>query len=202
MGLDIDKDDLSAEVWGPFLKNSDDDLELAEGLFAKVISYSKIPVKNFFFFINKENKIGKEFVLNLGGIQKRNHYILEAKRDAFDETYHGEIKKYDAAFEKSFSEIHETDFPTTYYNAKKIISRIDEYNQLLIIKNGVMEIKGYVYVEAEPEQGHGSIEYVAVSDKFRRQGIGTKLIQAALNHLFSFESIKDVTELTNKKAHH
>jgi ribosomal protein S18 acetylase RimI-like enzyme len=203
MGLDIDKDDLSAEVWGPFLKNSSEDLELAEGLFTSVISYSKIPVKNFFFFINKENKIGKEFILNLGGIEKGNHYILQAKREEFEKTI--QIEKYDTAFEDSFSEIHETAFPTTYYNAKKIISRLDEHNQLLIIKNGETEIRGYVYVEAEPEYGQGSIEYVAVSDQFRKQGIGTKLIQAALSHLFSYETIKDVTlsvEKENEKAIH
>jgi ribosomal protein S18 acetylase RimI-like enzyme len=203
MGLDIDKDDLSAEVWGPFLKNSSEDLELAEGLFTSVISYSKIPVKNFFFFINKENKIAKEFILNLGGIEKGNHYILQAKRDEFEKTI--QIEKYDTAFEDSFSEIHETAFPTTYYNAKKIISRLDERNQLLIIKNGETEIRGYVYVEAEPEYGQGSIEYVAVSDQFRKQGIGTKLIQAALNHLFSYETIKDVSlsvEKENEKAIH
>jgi ribosomal protein S18 acetylase RimI-like enzyme len=203
MGLDIDKDDLSAEVWGPFLKSSGEDLELAEDLFTKVISYSKIPVKNFFFFINKENKIGKEFILNLGGIEKGNHYILQAKRDEFEKTI--QIEKYDTAFEDSFSEIHETAFPTTYYNAKKIISRLDEHNQLLIIKNGETEIRGYVYVEAEPEYGQGSIEYVAVSDQFRKQGIGTKLIQAALSHLFSYETIKDVTlsvEKENEKAIH
>jgi ribosomal protein S18 acetylase RimI-like enzyme len=203
MGLDIDKDDLSAEVWGPFLKSSGEDLELAEDLFTKVISYSKIPVKNFFFFINKENKIGKEFILNLGGIEKGNHYILQAKREEFEKTI--QIEKYDTAFEDSFSEIHETAFPTTYYNAKKIISRLDEHNQLLIIKNGETEIRGYVYVEAEPEYGQGSIEYVAVSDQFRKQGIGTKLIQAALSHLFSYETIKDVTlsvEKENEKAIH
>jgi ribosomal protein S18 acetylase RimI-like enzyme len=203
MGLDIDKDDLSAEVWGPFLKNRGEDLELAEGLFTKVVSYSKIPVKNFFFFINNENKIAKEFILNLGGIEKGNHYILQAKRDEFEKTI--QIEKYDTAFEDSFSEIHETAFPTTYYNAKKIISRLDEHNQLLIIKNGETEIRGYVYVEAEPEYGQGSIEYVAVSDQFRKQGIGTKLIQAALNHLFSYETIKDVSlsvEKENEKAIH
>lgn len=205
MGLDIDMEDLSAEVWGPFLKNSGEDLEFAEDLFTQVISYSKIPVKSFFFFINKENKIGKEFVLNLGGIEKGNHYILQAKHDEFDEADREEIEKYETAFEDSFSDIHESVFPTTYYNAKKIISRLDEQNQLFIIKNGKTEIKGYVYVEAEPEHGQGSIEYVAVSDKFRKQGIGTKLIQAALNHLFSYESIKDVTlsvEKENEKAIH
>lgn len=203
MGLDIDKDDLSTEVWGPFFKNSGENLELAEDLFTQVISYSKIPLKRFFFFINKENKIGKEFVLNLGGIEKGNHYILQSKHDEFDEADHEEIEKYETAFEDSFSDIHESAFPTTYYNAQKIISRLDEQNQLLIIKNGKTEIKGYVYVEAEPEHGQGSIEYVAVSDKFRKQGIGTKLIQAALNHLFSYETIKDVSlcvEKENEKA--
>ncbi len=204
IGLDIDKDDLSAEVWGPFIKDNSK-LTLAENLFEQVISYSKIPLNTYYFFINKENNIGKEFVLNLGGIKGGNHYILQAKRDDFDEAYHEEIEKYDGAFEDSFLDIHETAFPTTYYNAKKIISRINKHNQLLILKNGSTEIKGYVYVEAEPEQGQGSIEYVAVSNKFRKQGIGTKLIQAALGHLFSYETIMDVTlcvEKENDKAIH
>ncbi|MBO1910150.1 GNAT family N-acetyltransferase, partial [Microvirga sp. 3-52] len=206
MGLDIDEDDLSAEVWGPFLRG-ESMIVLAENLFKKVLSYSdsEISLRKFFFFLNQENKIGKEFVLNLGGIEKGNHYILQAKRDGFKESNHKEIEKYETGFEGSFSKIHQLEFPTTYYNAKNIISRLNEHNQLLIIKNDSTEIKGYVYVEAEPEQGQGSIEYVAVSDKFRKQGIGTKLIQSALNHLFSYESIKGVTlsvEKENEKAIH
>ena len=58
--------------------------------------------------------------------------------------------------------------------AKTILNRLSEENKLFISTSG-NEMTGYVYIEAEPQHGEGSIEYIAVSKQYRRQGIGKKL---------------------------
>lgn len=88
--------------------------------------------------------------------------------------------------------LHELAFPNTYYNSNQILSRISEDNQLFIIQDN-NDVKGYVYVEAVPLHGEGVIEYIAVSPEYRGQGIATKLMKAALHHLFSYEEIEEIT---------
>ena len=103
---------------------------------------------------------------------------------------------------KSFSELHQLAFPNTYYSSEQILSRISKDNLLLIIQHD-MELKGYVYVEASPLHGEGAIEYIAVSPDYRGQGLAKKLMKAALHHLFSYDSIEEITlsvESSNKAA--
>ena len=61
------------------------------------------------------------------------------------------------------------------------------------------QLTGYVYIEAEPQHGDGSIEYIAVSDQFRKQGIGKKLLTFAVNQLFTYEEIEEITLCVNNK---
>ncbi|MFB4261229.1 GNAT family N-acetyltransferase, partial [Shouchella clausii] len=53
--------------------------------------------------------------------------------------------------------------------------------------------KGYVYIEANPKHMEANIEYIAVSTKLRKQGIGKTLIIGAVNQLFSYCEIKEIT---------
>ena len=199
IGLDIDKDDQSAEVWGPFISEEIVDSNIIEELWEQVLSYSSFQLNLVSFFLNKENVVGKEFVLKQGGVEKGQDYILKAHRSEFNEGGMHGIEKYESTYEESFSHLHNAAFPNTYYGAQEIISRLDEDNQLFIIKNDSKDIKGYVYVEADSEHGDGSIEYIAVSHGSRKQGVGTQLIKAALTYLFSYKEIEEITLCVGKE---
>ena len=199
IGLDIDKADFSAEVWGPFISDKIDDPYVIDELLAAVISYSSIQLKHISFFLNKKNTRGKEFVLKHGGIEKGHHEILLARRDELGEVDVDEIEKYSPQYEQSFSELHKAAFPSTYYNAQEILSRQNEMNQLFIMTNGDQYIKGYVYIEAQPLHDVGSIEYIAVSNQNRKQGVGTRLIKYALVNLFLFKEIEKISLCVEKE---
>ncbi|KAA0964946.1 GNAT family N-acetyltransferase [Sporosarcina sp. ANT_H38] len=199
MGLDIDKDDFSAEVWGPFMSYKVNDPYVIDELLAAVISYSSIQLKHINFFLNKKNTRGKEFVLKHGGVEQGHHAILLAHRDELGEVNVDGIEKYSPQYEQTFSALHEAAFPSTYYSAQEIISRQNEMNQLFIMTNGDQFIKGYVYIEAQPQHEEGSIEYIAVSTQNRKQGVGTKLIKAALVNLFSFNEIEKISLCVEKE---
>ncbi|MGV3465591.1 MAG: GNAT family N-acetyltransferase, partial [Heyndrickxia sp.] len=55
----------------------------------------------------------------------------------------------------------------------------------------------YIYVEANPEFGEANIEFFAVKEEFRGKGLGRRLLNIALQWLFSYENIHEVTLCVN-----
>ncbi len=202
LGFDIDTERRSAEVWGPFVENGIDKLQIADDLWKALENAIPFRLDEYQFFINDKNTFVKQFIRHLDGIETGHHLILTVERDHLLHRQDVDIVAYDSSFQKSFSELHHLAFPNTYYNSEQILSRISEDNLLLIIQ-GNMELKGYVYVEASPLHGEGVIEYIAVSPDYRGKGLAKKLMKAALHHLFSYDAVEEIAlsvESTNKAA--
>ncbi|TQR20618.1 GNAT family N-acetyltransferase [Psychrobacillus vulpis] len=193
LGLDIDEESKSAEVWGPFIKNRSEYLGLADELWEKVIELSRIEMNEFSFFVNEENSFAKDFAINKGAVNKGNYFVLKAFRNDLKTVDLTQIETYSLLYKNPFTNLHDTSFPNTYYSASEIVYRINDHNQLLVMLDNERKLTGYVYVEGDPEHKEGSIEYIAVIAGNRKQGIGTKLVRAALAHLFSFEEIEEIT---------
>ncbi|MDF2066957.1 GNAT family N-acetyltransferase [Bacillus sp. Cr_A10] len=89
------------------------------------------------------------------------------------------------------------------YENKEILGAISLY---IDEENKQAEVWGpYVYVEADPKHGEGLIEYVSVNPEFQKQGVGTKLVRVALNHLIFKDSLNEITLCVgaeNQKAVH
>lgn len=202
LGFDIDAEKRSAEVWGPFVGNGKDKLQIADDLWKALENTIPFKLDEYQFFINDKNTFVKQFVGRMDGIENGHHLILTTARDNIADRNDLHVVTYDSSFMKSFSELHQLAFPNTYYSSEQILSRISKDNLLLIIQHD-MELKGYVYVEASPLHGEGAIEYIAVSPDYRGQGLAKKLMKAALHHLFSYDSIEEITlsvESSNKAA--
>lgn len=193
LGFDIDLEERSAEVWGPFVLVDD----LAEPLWKSLYKTVADQVDHFHFFYSGENELVKRFIATKGGIEKGKHVVLVAQKGVQASCVTGEIVSYEASCWEAFKTLHEEAFPKTYYDAETICSRLNEQNELLVLKADDQRIKGYVYIEADPAHGEGSIEYIDVSDAFRKQGIGTRLLQEALLRLFAFEEIDGIKLCVN-----
>lgn len=205
IGFDIDMENQSAEVWGPFVRNKSQYTAIADALWEKVIALSNTKIHEFSFFVNKENTFAQQFAIKKKAAYKGNHLVLKAVHSDLGNVDLHKIKPFNTKYRDSFTILHETAFPNTYYTASEILQRLSEYNQLLVMTDKDEMIKGYVYVEAKPEHKEGTIEYIAVSSNHQKQGIGTKLIQAALAHLFSFPEMEEITlsvATDNDKAIH
>ncbi|SEM00914.1 Acetyltransferase (GNAT) family protein [Paenisporosarcina quisquiliarum] len=192
LGFDIDEENKSAEVWGPFIKNKDDYPQLANDLWQVLVDTIPFKLNEYLFFLNEKNTLVRQFIEIKNGEENGNRLILRIDRNSITEGQNLHIQTYENSFHTSFSALHELAFPNTYYNSNQILSRISEDNQLFIIQDN-NDVKGYVYVEAVPLHGEGVIEYIAVSPEYRGQGIATKLMKAALHHLFSYEEIEEIT---------
>ncbi|SDN09248.1 Ribosomal protein S18 acetylase RimI [Psychrobacillus sp. OK028] len=192
LGFDIDEENKSAEVWGPFVQNGEDYSQIANVLWQVLEDTIPFKLNEYMFFVNEKNTLAKQFIEHKNGRETGHHLILSADRTSLTDGEDIHIKNYDPIFHKSFSALHHLAFPNTYYNSEQILSRISDDNRLFIIQHN-NKIKGYVYVEAIPLHGEGTIEYIAVYPDFRGSGIATNLMRAALHHLFSYEAIEEIT---------
>ncbi|MDQ0273544.1 GNAT family N-acetyltransferase [Cytobacillus purgationiresistens] len=187
IGLDIDLEEKSAEVWGPFTDNK----ETLDSLWNRICLHHDSTLNKVYFFINEENNQALTFMKKINAEHKSQHYILKAEKGENNETHL--VIPYAHHYQEAFSRLHEQAFPNTYYSANEILDKLNEYNQLLLVPAEDEQIKGYVYIEALPDHGEGNIEFISASPRFRRQGIGTLLLKAALSALFQHKEILTVS---------
>lgn len=190
IGLDIDLEGGYADVWGPFVKKEDNGL--AVKLWQMLIQNVPEEVKKFSFFMNEENKFAMNFALQIEGVCRGSDLVLNISEDKY-KIGKVNLDKFSDKYHESFSKHHNEIFPNTYFDAETILNRLNDYNQLILAKEDAFNIKGYVYIEANPKHREGNIEYVGVSKEFRKQGIGKTLITCALNRLFSYQRIEEIT---------
>lgn len=190
LGLDVDLPRGVADVWGPFIH--EEEMGLAVELWNQLIQNVPKEVSKFSFFINKENTFVKQFAIDREGTERGSDLVLQRTRESFSKQ-EVQVEPYRNPYCDSFSNLHNQLFPNTYFDAQTIHNRLNDDNQLIIVTENESTIQGYVYFEANPKHSEGTIEYVGVAEAFRKQGVGKRLIRCALNELFSYESINEIT---------
>jgi RimJ/RimL family protein N-acetyltransferase len=190
VGFDIDSDDGIAEVWGPFVSDNLPFREVAMPLWSAAVQ-GLDSVRTFLFFVNEENTDASAMAEQLGGVHSGQHLILRVQTGAVPGGDHPAIPAEDRHL-KAFRVLHDRAFPETYLSAEEILDLRDDNHRLLVIPEGETGVKGYVYTEADTIHGEGSIEFLAVGEAHRRQGLGTKLLRAGLGELFRHAEVKEV----------
>ncbi|MFD1032519.1 GNAT family N-acetyltransferase [Metaplanococcus flavidus] len=191
IGLDFDLESGDADIWGPFV--TDENLDVAQALWNKALLKMPQEIKTCSFFINKENSFAKKFIEKNNAKYSSADTVLNIKRGTFTSEAMITSKGISEEYRASFSNLHNETFPKTYFNSITILNRVNERNELLVLEEDETQIKGYVYIEANPEHGEGNIEYIAVSEGLRGQGVGKALLKDALMKLFSYPGIDEVT---------
>lgn len=187
--LGIDFDESIAEVWGPFNKTNESDLEnqLWEQL---VTEYPD--VTTYTFFINEENLKQQSFMERVQAENRGKHLQLKVKKSDFTNEETIKSVSFEGKDTSAFVKLHDEAFPGTYYDAKTIISRLRNGNFLKVLKNAAGELQGYAYVELDEELNEASLEYISISPNFRGQGIGTVLLKEILTEIFSYPGFTEV----------
>lgn len=54
------------------------------------------------------------------------------------------------------------------------------------------KLEGYVYVEVNPEFQEANIEFIATTENSRRKGVGERLLQGAIQYIFSFQGMREI----------
>ncbi|KGP91987.1 hypothetical protein N780_15545 [Pontibacillus chungwhensis BH030062] len=199
IGVDVDLSDESGEVWGPFIMEGTG-YNLAERLWDELLVTLPTSINTFSFLIHKDNDPAQTFLTRKEARKCQSHIVLQATlAQKPEENIISMIFPYTASDFKAFNALHNALFPDTYFSAHTIINRLNQDRELLFAKDTSGEMKGYVYIEANPAHGEGSIEYIGVATQHRRKGLGKQLLTAALHHLFSYKSIQDISICVAKK---
>ncbi|MCW1928953.1 GNAT family N-acetyltransferase [Bhargavaea beijingensis] len=190
VGFDIDSDEGAAEVWGPFVSEDLPFKKVAMSMWSETIAALE-GVRTFRFFVNEENTDVSSMVESIGAIHTGRHLILRVQAGAVNPGNSQAIPA-EEPHEKEFRAMHARAFPGTYLSADEILELLDDNHRLFVIPDGEAGVKGYVYTEADPIHGEGSIGFLAVGEAYRRQGLATALLQAGLGELFRHEPIREV----------
>ncbi|UII57573.1 GNAT family N-acetyltransferase [Cytobacillus spongiae] len=194
LGFDVATDDQSAETWGPFVKGYD--FRVAQNMWEHLIESLPNEIQTLAMFPNQKNTRAIQFAQELQFVKKSEQAILTFHRNDCCKLKEAKQHKLTEAFEEQMIELHDRIFPGTYYSGKTIVDRQNEERQVFILTEGTRLI-GYIYVEAEPEFGEGSIEFFAVDEGERGKGIGEQLLAIALRWLFTFPTIEEITLCVN-----
>jgi len=190
IGCDVGMDDQSAEIWGPFVDPSYN-IDLALTMWDQLQQIIPVEFKYIGIFPHVENELAHEFAAKIHSKQGENQIILTYQQERL--TTVDKYKEFVLSQQdkRNFINLHNKMFPNTYYNGQEILERIDDTKQVFVVKD-LRKIIGYVYAEAEPTFGNGSIDFIAIDPAYRGQGHGKNLLKVAPQWLFSFTEIEQI----------
>ncbi|MCP4582728.1 MAG: GNAT family N-acetyltransferase [candidate division Zixibacteria bacterium] len=187
-GLDIDLDKNRAYLLGPYIKH-DNWREVADILWAAILKILPKSVAQARLGPNSKNINCIEFAESNGFDRGNDGLVLKLERQAFQPHKSPEIVEISQNQQDAFIKLHEMLFPKSYYNGRDILSRCNQ-NRVVFVDR---EVKGYVYVETQPEFGESNIEFIGVHPSQQGKGLGGKLLNRAIQWIFSFETIEAIT---------
>lgn len=185
LGFDADLETGHLELWGPFAV-ARDRTAVAEHLWSALTLPSQ--ATRLELFCNTENALCTDFALRHGFTEGPRAQILGAVPGDIDAETSPVLEFHDF---DTFVTLHDTLFPSTYYSGATILTRLGPHRQVFAERDA-SELCGYAYAEVAPEFGGGSLEFVGVAPSARGQGLGAKLVRAALGWTFSF-GVREVT---------
>ncbi|WP_456278702.1 GNAT family N-acetyltransferase [Bacillus sp. AK128] len=200
LGFDASLEDHIAEVWGPFLK--EDYLDSATLLWNEMNKTIRPDIHTLHMFPNKKNSPAIKLAKSLNFTEHSEQTILSSFRGDFSKLEHSESVELTQNYFAEMIQLHDHAFPGTYYSGEQIVGRLNNERKVFVLTSGE-GLLGYIYVEAEPEFGEGSIEFFAVKESEQGKGLGGHLLKIGLNWLFTFKMIDNITlcvNSTNKQA--
>lgn len=197
LGFDVDSKNQSAEIWGPFILNSDHWSEQTSMLWNEFMKKKESKkISTYFAFYHEENKKGLRWMESLKAKETGKHQILVSKT----EVTCGEIlEEISPPFYEEVIKLHDELFPGTYLTGADMIGNLSEEKRLLIIPDGDQSIQGYVYLEGDSVFQAGNLEFIAVAREHRKKGLGKKLVQAGLTYLYENMNVTEVSLCVNEK---
>lgn len=185
----IDYYEATAEVWGPFNKIDEPDME--NKLWEQLVK--EYPdVTTYLFFINEGNLKQQSFMKKIQAKSGGKHLQLKVRKADFKTEQTIKSTFFEEEDTEAFIKLHDEAFPEAYYDAKTIISRLGKGNFLKVLKNVDGALQGYAYVELDQELNEASLEFISISPDFRGQGIGTVLLKEILTGIFSYPGLTEV----------
>lgn len=197
LGYDGDIKSGVAELWGPFIdiENYEKWEIISYNLWNELMDY-EINIISYNMFINVNNKNCINFAYDRGFSLINEEFVLKLYKKDFKYNIDYKINESRKNDHEKIIALHDNIFKNTYYTGKQIIDRINDNRKVFTMVENEEPV-GYVYVEVYPEFGDASIEFLGVDENKRGQGLGKKLMNKAVNWIFSFDEINEVKLCVN-----
>lgn len=202
--LQVDLEKQVIEMIGPFIDREEENewLSIANEMCQFIFEALGFTYK-YLFFIHQENQINKKLLKNLGATSRGHEYVLELKKENVKvQLLSKRIVEASQNVYEGVRTFHDTIWPGVYYSGKQIIEKLTHSHQLFIAKNN-QELEGYIFVQKQLEAESGYIHFLAVKERYRKQGIGKALLTKAIEYLFKESQIKKISlcvEVLNEMA--
>ncbi len=202
--LDVDKENRSIEVWGPYY-NDESSLEEI-GKVWRYILHSNFKRYKVLFFINKENKIGIDFVDHYLKCDKQGEHVdlVYKLKDKIEK--HESIKNVKVV-EKEYSEnivtIHNNLFKGSYYNGENLFLNLKkEEAKLYILEHDCFGEIGYLYCEKSEEDQEIYVDYIGIDSKYQGRHYSEELVYHLLKSVDrnKYKYIRTCVDSSNNRA--
>lgn len=190
LGLEIDLEIDRAWLYGPLIDHADWHM-VADQLYSVVQPLIPPTIDQYEIFCETQNLNCRQFAERHRFKSAGEHLTFVLQRSHLAAIPRAAAADWDQRFFTLFDALHQQAFPRAYYTAQQIIDRQNEHARVLITTLDD-DLRGYIFVQVDPDAGEGYIDFIGVDERYRRQGIGRLLLAAALHWMFSFPTVETV----------
>jgi len=186
LGFDVDSESGTAEIWGPFVRTETESREvIVRELWNAGMIDLNGRVARLQGFYHRRNAEAAALMERVGANFKSRHMTLALQRERFQGAADAEgINALEPVHYEAFARLHDEAFPGSYANGASLLSRQEtDYRLLGCVHAG--ELLGYACISGNGTFAEGDIEFLATLPQARGQGVGTRLLLASLELLFT-----------------
>jgi ribosomal protein S18 acetylase RimI-like enzyme len=168
-----------------------DSPDLMDRLYRAVLPHLPAAAGTHELFIDTANTAVAGFAARHGFAPHGHQVILRFARDRLAGLPAVTLPRLTPRWHEQFAALHDRAFPGTYAPAAKLLA---DAPPILVATDGDT-LLGYVALKLRP--GDAQVEYLAVAESARRQGVGTRLLVAALHEALrdpGYEAVDLVTD--------
>ena len=182
MGSEYDQELERGWLHGPHAAPEDWDA-IATALFTRALAELPGCIRQLDAYLNIENVRGRRFYARQG-FTERESLSHEFWLTPADRVVSGDrrCRLLGRQHEASFKRLYRALFPTAYYTGERVLEMIGQSHQVLVVAQGD-EVLGFAVVSVDESLSMGEIQFLGVREEHRRQGVGRRLLLAAIDWL-------------------
>lgn len=194
-GVDADAELSRAWLLGPLIDHPDWH-EIADQLYAKALPRIPVDIRDYDLFCDVENTRMQTFAARHGFPVTSENEVWTLLR----ENYQGaaqrpvQISAYQDNFLDALEKLHIDLFPTGYFSARQMVEKNDTTHRLFLATEED-QLLGYHFCKIEEESGY--VDFLGTDPSARGQGIGSALLAAGLDWMFSAPTTRKVSLTVN-----
>lgn len=137
-------------------------------------------LERFDAFIQNDDTELLQGHLDAGFVARADFHVMRATDAGAAESWPEGVVDADAASAVAAAALHVEAFPATYLTPQAMLASLDADHRLLVLHRQAA-VAGYCYVKIVPGAGEAHVDFLAVDERWRGQGLGRALLQAALH---------------------